>query len=72
MKRALVMQTETLWFKDDGDLTKTLCEADSVMEKNEIPKCCACGEAKYSLNFKGTWSKHTFPKDWPTNGTSKI
>ncbi len=25
-KRLLVMQTETVWFKDDGELTKTICE----------------------------------------------
>ncbi len=34
----------------------------------KIPECCACGEAKYSLNFKGTWTQKTHPKDWPKNG----
>ena len=49
MKRALVMQTETLWFKDDGDLNKTLCVADSVMEKNEI--CFKAHETFFYLQF---------------------
>jgi hypothetical protein len=35
---------------------------------NDIPECCACGEAKYTLTFQGTWTKQTHPKDWPTNG----
>ena len=42
--------------------------ADMSEENMSIPKCCACGEAKYSLTFKGTWSKETHPKDWPQNG----
>ena len=27
IKRALVIQTENIWFKDDGQLTKVLCES---------------------------------------------
>jgi hypothetical protein len=69
--RATVLQTDTLWLKDDGELTKTICEGEEMMEKNDIPACCACGEAKYSLSFKGTWTKQTHPKDWPTNGKRK-
>ncbi|CAF0721201.1 unnamed protein product, partial [Brachionus calyciflorus] len=65
--KAQVMQTETLWFKDDGSLTKTLCEGEEYSDSAEISKCCACGEAKYTLNFKGMWTRHTHPKDWPTN-----
>ena len=85
---AHVFQTETVWFKDDGGLTKTICETgflilklwfkvfllirltkkDEVAENIEIPTCCACGEAKYTLKFKGNWNQQTFPKDWPTNG----
>ncbi len=34
--------------------------------------CCACGEAKYQLTFKGLWSAETHKKDWPTkNGKTK-
>lgn len=42
------------------------------MDNSEIPPCCACGEAKYTLNFKGIWSKFTHPKDWPENGINKL
>ena len=38
----------------------------------DIPKCCACSEAKYSLNFKGLWTQQTHPKDWPKNGKKNI
>lgn len=67
-KRAIVLQTETVWLKDEGQLTQTICEDDQPMEKNEIPECCACGQAKYSLMFKGMWTRETHPKDWPNNG----
>lgn len=67
--RAIVLQTETVWLKDEGELTKTICEQnEDMMEKDVIPPCCACGEAKYTINFKGTWTRQTHPKDWPTNG----
>ena len=42
------------------------------MPSNQVNECCACGEAKYSLSFKGSWSKNTHPKDWPSNGKAKI
>jgi hypothetical protein len=41
---------------------------DESPEMVVIPECCACGEAKYSFNFKGTWTQERHPKDWPKNG----
>ena len=68
--KALVFQTETVWFKDNGQLTKTLCEAEaSAIEKVlQVPECCACNNAKYRLKFKGNWNEQNFPKHWPKNG----
>lgn len=63
-----MLQTETVWLKDEGELTKTICEGEDMKEeKDNQMECCACGEAKYTLNFKGTWTKETHPKDWPNN-----
>ncbi len=62
-----MIQTENIWFKDDGQLTLTLCES-KVASNVHIEKCCACDLAKYSLGFKGNWNKQTYPKDWPSNG----
>jgi hypothetical protein len=40
--------------------------------KKMMQQCCACGEAKYQLTFKGLWSAQTHKKDWPsTNGKKK-
>jgi hypothetical protein len=40
--------------------------------KKMMQQCCACGEAKYQLTFKGLWSAQTHKKDWPANnGTSR-
>lgn len=33
--------------------------------KTMMQPCCACGEAKYQLTFKGLWSAQTHKKDWP-------
>lgn len=33
-----------------------------------MEECCACDEAKYELTFEGLWSRHTHPKDFPSNG----
>ena len=70
--RSLVFQTETVWFKDNGQLTKTLCEAEPSIEKARIPDCCACNNAKYKLKFKGNWNQQNFPRHWPTNGNFLI
>ena len=34
--------------------------------KKMMQRCCACGEAKYQLIFKGLWSSETHKKDWPS------
>ena len=41
--------------------------------KKMMQPCCACGEAKYQLTFKGLWSPQTHKKDWPsTTGKKEI
>lgn len=48
-----------------------LCEdeGDAFGQMPAIMKnCCACDEAKYELTFEGLWSRHTHPKDFPSNG----
>lgn len=37
------------------------------MQPNIEDPCCACQEAKYELTFEGLWSRHTHPKDYPSN-----
>ncbi|KFB49774.1 f-spondin [Anopheles sinensis] len=69
--RATVVEHRDVWYMDDGPLSKTLCEdeADSVDTQPPVLKeCCACDEAKYELTFEGLWSRHTHPKDFPSNG----
>jgi hypothetical protein len=34
--RAIVFQTETVWFKDEGQLTKTICEAGYLLTLKQI------------------------------------
>jgi len=62
--KATVVRSDTMWFKDDQALTYTMCEDQMHMKKMMQP-CCACGEAKYQLTFKGLWSPQTHRKDWP-------
>jgi hypothetical protein len=33
ISRAHVLQTETVWFKDDGGLTKTICETGTTNKR---------------------------------------
>lgn len=68
--RATVVETRDVWYMDDGELTKELCEEvqETVdMQPEIINDCCACDEAKYEVTFEGLWSRHTHPKDFPTN-----
>uniref|UniRef100_U5EYT8 Spondin-1 n=1 Tax=Corethrella appendiculata TaxID=1370023 RepID=U5EYT8_9DIPT len=68
--RATVIEHRDVWYMDDGPLSKVLCEdeADSVDTQPAVLKeCCSCDEAKYELTFEGLWSRHTHPKDFPTN-----
>ena len=32
-----------------------------------VEPCRACDEAKYEVIFEGLWSRHTHPKDFPSN-----
>lgn len=69
--RATVIVHPSVWFMDDGPLTKTFCEDDQSATDFQpliMDPCCACEEAKYELTFEGLWSRHTHPKDFPTNG----
>ncbi|CAF0809451.1 unnamed protein product [Adineta steineri] len=63
--KATVVRSDTVWFKDDNALTYTMCE-DQMHMKKMMQQCCACGEAKYQLTFKGLWSPQTHKKDWPS------
>ncbi|CAF5082737.1 unnamed protein product, partial [Rotaria sp. Silwood1] len=63
--KATVVRSDTTWFKDDNALTYTMCE-DQMHMKKMMQQCCACGEAKYQLTFKGLWSPETHKKDWPS------
>lgn len=68
--RATVVEHRDVWYMDDGPLSKIFCEdeADSVDTQPPVLKeCCACDEAKYELTFEGLWSRHTHPKDFPSN-----
>lgn len=68
--RATVIEHRDIWYKDDGPLSKMFCEEeqDSVDVQPRIEReCCACQEAKYEVTFEGLWSRHTHPKDYPSN-----
>ncbi|KAK6620458.1 hypothetical protein RUM44_006859 [Polyplax serrata] len=69
--RATVVEDRYIWYIDDGELSLTLCEdmQENINEQPEVlEKCCACDEAKYEVTFEGLWSRHTHPKDFPSNG----
>lgn len=68
--KATVQENKESWLMDDGRLTRELCEEEQENrdEQPEILEVCdACDEAKYELTFEGLWSRHTHPKDFPTN-----
>ena len=69
--RATLIEHRDIWYMDDGPFSKSLCEdeADSVdTQPSILTECRACDEAKYELTFEGLWSRHTHPKDFPSNG----
>ncbi|XP_059608919.1 spondin-1-like [Phlebotomus argentipes] len=69
--RATVIEHRDVWYMDDGPLSKMFCEdeQDSIDVQPIIEDpCCACQEAKYEVTFEGLWSRHTHPKDFPSNG----
>ncbi|XP_063986743.1 spondin-1 [Diachasmimorpha longicaudata] len=61
---AMVMESPSTWYAEDGNLVKTFCEATSE-PSDDGSGCCACDEAKYSLIMEGIWSNTTHPKDFP-------
>jgi len=66
--KAMVVERPDMWFMDDGGLTYIFCEDNSPMETVPVVNpCCACDEAKYEVIFEGLWSRHTHPKDYPSN-----
>ena len=48
-------------------LTYTICEGDVKTTSPVVSPCQACDEAKYEVIFEGLWSRHTHPKDFPSN-----
>lgn len=40
--------------------------------KKMMQQCCACGEAKYQLTFKGLWSPQTHKKGWPSTTGMRV
>ncbi|XP_023216087.1 spondin-1-like isoform X2 [Centruroides sculpturatus] len=68
--RATVVEQRDVWYMDDGSLTKELCEEErdnQDVQPEVMDECCACDEAKYEVTFEGLWSRHTHPKDFPSN-----
>lgn len=52
--RATVIEHPDVWYKDDGPLSKEICEDPSWEEESDVynsalTKCCACDEAKYEV-----------------------
>ncbi|XP_022251017.1 spondin-1-like isoform X2 [Limulus polyphemus] len=68
--KATILEFRDVWYMDDGGLTKELCEEEQEIRNSQseiIEDCCACDEAKYEVVFEGLWSRHTHPKDFPSN-----
>ncbi|XP_066257165.1 spondin-1 isoform X2 [Euwallacea similis] len=69
--KATVVESVDVWFSEDEDLMKTLCEEAPDSEDTQpkvLKHCCTCDEAKYEVTFEGLWSRNTHPKDFPSNG----
>lgn len=66
--RATVVEYRDIWYMDDDQLNKRICEESNESNDdnaNVVYECCACHEAKFELTFEGLWSRHTHPKDYP-------
>uniref|UniRef100_A0A1I8PDY0 Spondin-1 n=1 Tax=Stomoxys calcitrans TaxID=35570 RepID=A0A1I8PDY0_STOCA len=66
--KAAVLQQRTVWFMDDGYLTKKLCREHVDEIQSQLPPvdpCCACDEAKYEIVLERNWTRNTHPKDFP-------
>lgn len=69
--KSTVIEHKDVWYADEGALSKTLCEDEANSSDSQpliLEDCKACDEAKYELTFEGLWSRHTHPKDFPSNG----
>ncbi|CAL1534947.1 unnamed protein product [Lymnaea stagnalis] len=71
---ATVIERSDVWYKDEGNLHRVLCEESTQQDSangvsNDVPnpqdECCACGHAMYTVEFKGLWSRNTHPKGFP-------
>ncbi|XP_013383602.1 spondin-1-like [Lingula anatina] len=75
--RATVQELKDIWYKDDGALTKEICE-DTGSSRSKSEKwpdngeCCACGTAKYRMTFQGNWTRQRHPKDFPTGHIANL
>lgn len=50
--KATVVQASDLWFSEEGDLVRQLCEESEDSREVQPPileECCACQEAKYEV-----------------------
>ncbi|XP_075167553.1 uncharacterized protein LOC142239647 [Haematobia irritans] len=66
--KAAILQHRTVWFMDDGYLTKKLCREHVDEINSQLPPvdpCCACDEAKYEIVLERNWTRNTHPKDFP-------
>ncbi|XP_050438956.1 spondin-1 isoform X2 [Adelges cooleyi] len=66
--RATIVEYRDVWYMDDEQLSKRICEESNESNddnSNVVYECCACDEAKFELTFEGLWSRHTHPKDYP-------
>lgn len=69
--KSTVIEHNEIWYMDEGSLTKIFCEQNlnsDDIQPAVLDECRACDEAKYELTFEGLWSRHTHPKDFPSNG----
>ncbi|XP_018794913.1 PREDICTED: spondin-1 [Bactrocera latifrons] len=66
--KAAVLQHRSVWYMDDGFLTKRIC-AEEIDEVNSqtpaLDVCCACDEAKYELIVERKWGRNTHPHNFP-------
>ncbi|XP_025414677.1 spondin-1 isoform X3 [Sipha flava] len=66
--KATIVEYRDIWYMDDDQLNKKICEESNESNDenaNVVYECCACHEAKFELTFEGLWSRHTHPKDYP-------
>ncbi|XP_063359764.1 spondin-1-like isoform X1 [Cydia amplana] len=66
--RAMVAESQEVWFEDGAPLTRKLCEdmrqPDDV-SPNLNYECNICDEAKYQVTFTGIWSRNIHPRLYP-------